>query len=252
MKIKFLNLLLLGSIMSSVMLSGCKKEDDNSSSNDENQKIEKGTFTDSRDNKTYKWVKIGEQVWMAENLAYTGSGIVHKPDVVDWGNSNTGYDGWCYYDNDTSNGKKYGVLYQWGAAKAACPSGWHLPTQAEWKQLITFLTDNGYSYDGYEGVADIAKSIASANGWAASNEEGAVGNSDYPKVQNKTGFTALPAGQRTESGVFRWLTTDAYWWTATEYNTPSAYYHTINNVQPYENYSNANEAQGFSVRCVKN
>ncbi len=247
MKNKILNLLLIGSIVSSVMLSSCKKDDNNGGET----KPETGTFTDSRDNKTYKWVKIGNQVWMADNLAYTGSGIVHKPDIVDWMDINAGYNGWCYYETDTSLEKKYGVLYQWDAAKEACPSGWHLPTQAEWVELITYLTDNGYSYDGYEGVADIAKSLASDEGWAVSNEEGAIGNSDYPEVQNKTGFTALPSGQRTEDGTFRWSTTDAYWWTATEYATPTAYYHTINNVQPYENYSNANEGQGFSVRCVK-
>jgi len=249
MKIRLLNLLLIGGVVSAVMLSSCKKESDNDSSDDKT--IEKGSFTDTRDHKTYKWVKIGNQVWMAENLAYTGSDIKHKQGVTEWMNTNAGYNGWCYYNNDTANGAKYGVLYQWEAAKKACPSGWHLPTQAEWKQLISYLTDNGYSYDGYNGVSDIAKSIATSTGWKASNTEGAVGNSDYPKVQNKTGFSALPAGRRDEDGTFKWLTTDAFWWTSSEFATPSAYYHTINNVQPYETYSNANEGCGFSVRCVK-
>jgi uncharacterized protein (TIGR02145 family) len=249
MKIKISNLLMVIIILSFATISSCKKDEEDKKV--EETKPETGSFTDSRDNRTYKWVKIGNQVWMAENLAYTGSEIIHKTKVTDWIDINAGYNGWCYYDNNTSNGEKYGVLYQWEAAKKACPSGWHLPTQAEWVELITYLTDNGYSYDGYTGVADISKSLASDKGWAASNEEGAIGNSDYPEVRNKTGFTALPAGHRTSGGTFRRVLTHAYWWTATEYAKPSAYYHTINNVQPYESYSNENEGEGLSVRCVR-
>ena len=88
MKINFLNLLLIGSIVASVMLSSYKNNDDdnNSSGGGTNPPTtgETGTFTDSRDSKTYKWVKIGEQVWMAENLAYTGSDIQHITDDNEW------------------------------------------------------------------------------------------------------------------------------------------------------------------------
>ena len=247
MKIKLSSLILIGSIVSSVLLNSCIRRDNDSSGDDE-ATIEKGTFDDNRDGKSYKWVKIGNQVWMAENLAYTGDDIEHNPN---WMGSNSGYNSWCYYDNNSTNGEKYGVLYQWGAAQIACPSGWHLPSHTEWIELIDYLADHGYSYDGYTGVRDIAKSLASNEGWATSSTEGAVGNTDYPEVQNKTGFTALPAGKRTEGGEFKWLSTDTFWWTASEYATPSAFYHTINNVQPYENFSNANEGSGFSVRCIK-
>ena len=78
---------------------------------------ETGTFVDSRDGKTYKTTKIGTQWWMAENLAY-----------------NVG-DGCWAYNNDESNVATYGRLYIWEAAQAACPSGWHLPSENEWKQL---------------------------------------------------------------------------------------------------------------------
>ena len=80
-----------------------------------------GTFTDSRDGKTYKYVTIGKQVWMAENLAYAPSS----------GNY------WAYHNN-SSNVAKYGYLYDWQTSKNVCPTGWHLPTDEEWQELIDF------------------------------------------------------------------------------------------------------------------
>jgi len=79
----------------------------------------KEEFTDSRDNKTYKYVTIGTQIWMAENLRYE--------------TTNTK----CY-DNNPNNCKIYGILYDWNTAENACPLGWHLPNDTEWFTLISF------------------------------------------------------------------------------------------------------------------
>lgn len=81
--------------------------------------LPQGTFTDKRDGKTYKYVTIGKQVWMAENLAY-------RPN-----NGN-----FWVYDKTNSNITKYGYLYNWQTAKNVCPTGWRLPSDIEWKTLI--------------------------------------------------------------------------------------------------------------------
>jgi uncharacterized protein (TIGR02145 family) len=82
-----------------------------------------GTFTDSRDLQTYKWVKIGTQVWMAQNLNYSTTGSV------------------CYGNNAT-NCVTYGRLYDWATAMMVCPSGWHLPSNDEWATLINYVESN--------------------------------------------------------------------------------------------------------------
>ncbi|MDD3875860.1 MAG: FISUMP domain-containing protein [Bacteroidales bacterium] len=96
-----------------------------------------GAFTDSRDGKTYKWVKIGTQTWMAENL-----------------NFSTGTS-WCY-ENNTSNCSKYGRLYDWNTAKSACPSGWHLPSKSDYETLLISVGGSGGSeireYNAYHAL----------------------------------------------------------------------------------------------------
>ena len=249
MKIRLLNLLIIGSIVSSVMLSSCSK-DDNPISENPDYSQDNGVFKDARDSKEYKWVKIGDQIWMAENLAYTGSGIHHITDGDQW-ESNLDYDAWCYYDNEENYGNTYGVLYQWEAAKSACPSSWHLPTDEEWTQLENYLKENAYSYDGVIGNNGIAKSLATNSGWSSSEISGAVGNSDFPNFRNKTGFSALPGGIRNDNGSFYHLGDVGFWWSATEVNISNAYDRIMYYVEAPVYRYNDNKSGGFSVRCVR-
>ena len=132
-----------------VILSSDSREGSSSSS-----EPAEGSFTDSRDGKTYKTVKIGDQVWMAENLNFE---------------TDSSY---CYNDS-AKYCAKYGRLYEWSAAMDACPSGWHLPDTAEWRTLL----------DAVGGDSIAGTMLKSTSGW---NSDG-NGTDDF-------GFTVLPAG----------------------------------------------------------
>jgi uncharacterized protein (TIGR02145 family) len=139
---------------------------------------QKGTFTDPRDNKTYKAVKIASQTWMAENLNYAASGSK------------------CY-DDKPENCKKYGRLYYWSTAMKVCPSGWHLPSLDEWSMLIAAV----------DGEETAGKKLKAKSGWNNSFE-GKSGNGT-----DEYGFSALPGGQyQSSGGSFRDVGYGGYWW----------------------------------------
>jgi uncharacterized protein (TIGR02145 family) len=174
-----------------------------------------GLFTDPRDGQVYRTVKIGGLIWMAENLNYKTE------------------NSWCY-DNDESNGKEYGRLYTWEAAKAACPDGWHLPTREEWDALVKAVGGNA------------GKKLKAKGGWK-NNNCGKSGNGT-----DKFGFSALSGGYRIYSvGSFYGVGKYGGWWSATEYGSGLAYHQCM-----YCNYVNVVEhsdfkSYGYSVRCVK-
>ena len=171
-----LNLVLL-------LFLGCAKDDDNPSTN-----TASGTFTDTRDQATYEYVEIGNQIWMTENLAYKAS-------------SNC-----AAYNNNESNIGIYGYLYSWETAQTVAPDGWHLPTQAEWQTLVDYLGGTGQAYN---------KLL-----------ESGTAHWDSPNTgTNESEFTALPSGyfdQRDNS--FNSLGNLTMFHSTTEYsgNTTSA------------------------------
>jgi len=203
-------------------------------------------FCDSRDNHLYKFVAIGTQTWMAENLAYLPS-VNAKSDASA---SVAKYYVYNYDGTDVATAKSssyyttYGVLYNWTAAmegassstaspsgvKGVCPTGWHLPSSAEWATLET--TADGASIAGTK--------LKSVSGWTAGGDT----------ETDAYGFSALPGGYYHGSDFYDALLS-GYWWTATEYDATLAFFRYM-----YCSYANVgsyiyNKYYGFSVRCLQ-
>ncbi len=216
------------------------------------------TVTD-RDGNVYKTVKIGNQVWMQENLKTThlNDGVVIEKTTEQRAWDDLSYSSYCWYRNDEAAYKNiYGALYNWYAVNTnrLCPSGWHVPTDAEWTVLENFLIQNGYNYDGTTTGNKIAKSLASATGWTSSTDPGTVGNNDYPNKRNASGFTGLPGGLRVGSGDsgFGYVGTEGEWWSSTSYSTTTAWNRSLFYLNSKVGRYSPNKKNGYSIRCLKN
>lgn len=202
------------------------------------------TFIDSRDGNTYKWIQLGNQIWMAQNLAWlpevspSGSGSLVGPYyyVYDY----NGFD----VENAKSlyNYDKYGVLYNWEAATNACPTGWHLPTDEEWIILEETLGMDPQDAikDRFRYSGDVGKKLRSQGGWF---------NNEYNNLN--TGFDAFPAGYRNRGGSYKYIGNYTAFWTQSQNEFYAMYrglYYFNDGV--YRDYFY--KSGGFSVRCIKN
>jgi len=215
-------LLITGLVL--ILTDSCKKDEEPSDK-----------ITD-KDGNVYTSVTIGTQTWMVENLKTTkyndGSSIPNVTDGEAWGSLTT--PGYCWYDNDITNKTPYGALYNWYAVNTGklCPTGWHVPSDAEWTTLTTFL--------GGEGVAGGKLKETGTTHW----------NSPNTGATNETGFTALPGGDRIYNGsLFHDIGELGYWWSATQYMGAGYIYMYYEDTEFYS-YSITQE-YGFSVRCLK-
>lgn len=188
---------------------------------------ESGAFNDPRDGNVYKWVKIGNQVWMAENLRFkTESGS------------------WCW-ENKEENCEERGRLYDWAAAVKAVPLGWHLPSDEEWKKMeITLgLTREQADQEGFRVDKDglLAGKIKLEGEWPDKHDGKSI------VITNETGFSAVKTGLYS-NGEF---SHDGYtgWWTS-DGNETSAW---IRHIGFFDNtigrILNRKEF-AFPVRCV--
>lgn len=223
----------------------CKK--DPTSSNDP-------TALKDIDGNIYKTVVIGNQEWMAENLKVTryrnGDAIPNITTGDVWKNMKEG--AYCSYNNDDSNIEIYGLLYNWYAVddnRNIAPEGWHIPTDAEWKELEMHLgMSDSEAYDtGWRGTDEGGKlKETGTNHWKSPNT-GAT---------NTSGFSALPGGYRYYGGAFGYVGFDSigytgYWWSSTEASSDCAWVRRLD-------YSSSgvvrycrSERNGFSVRCIR-
>ena len=202
--------------------------DDNGGNGDDG---DEGTFVDPRDGQEYSWVKTGNQRWMVENLNYYTPG------------------GSWYYNNDSLEyAASYGRLYVWPVAmdgaessnanpsgvQGVCPPGWHIPSDAEWNQLIDFLDS--------ETPANLLKEEGTTH-WQSTNEN----------VTNETGFTARPGGRRQANGSFASVGSFGLWWSSKErLDSPDDAWtrYMLHNSANVTRFSGAKNV-AVSVRCIK-
>jgi uncharacterized protein (TIGR02145 family) len=163
----------------------------------------------------YKTVKIGSQIWMAENMNRDISGSK------------------CYNDSE-ANCDIYGRLYDWNAARLVCPSGWHLPSDEEWTQLTDYVG----------GSATAGIKLKAKNGWNSLKGESGNGTDDF-------GFSALPGGYGPSNDNFYSLGYYGNWWSTTESDSTTAYYRNMSfndvDVSRFATY----KIWFHSVRCLK-
>ena len=262
-------LLITAAVAAAICLAGCSKKPAQEPISETQMGAEidtvTGILTDRRDGQTYRTVVIGGDRWMAENLNY-------KTDSS-----------WCY-ENADSNCVKYGRMYNWEAAMAACPAGWHLPSREEWDSLGQAAGGRGrkaFDFDSTvnRGGADkklsaksleksdilmnaigkrwtpinnptiwhgAGKKLKSRNGWFLTIYQNGNGTDDY-------GFSALPGGRRYDSKTFidgARHGDGGYWWTAANDGDDEAHSRYIISIDDGLYEDSDNMYLGFSVRCV--
>ena len=234
---KFILLILIAAMFS------CSSDDDNSSA-------------------AIVGVTIGTQIWQNKNLDVItyrdGTPIPQVTDQIEWLNLTTG--AWCYYKHESSNGTTYGKLYNWYAVagihdndpstpnKILAPKGWHIPSDAEWSTLITFLGGNNVA----------GEKMKDTSLWAPNSST---------TTSNSSGFSALPGGYlgwgQSATNEFYNIGYEGYWWSTTllssTINNSSGVINNSSGVISYKIMYNQNSAEqievpikyGYSVRCIK-
>jgi uncharacterized protein (TIGR02145 family) len=197
-----------------------------------------GRFEDSRDGKSYKWVQIDKQIWMAQNLAYLP--VTGQPEI------NCEY--WVYGDlkrdlTKIKNSEKYntyGVLYNYTAAKSACPPGWRLPMDYDWLKLESFIgiEKELLLVEGPRG--EVANKLKSDSLWSFSDKE-----------LNVTGFSAIPSGYYlAQKNTFIELGASATYWSL-EVDKNTIWCRTLLSDKKKIDRVNSDKENGFSIRCIK-
>ena len=227
------------------------------------------TLTDV-DGNTYNTVQIGYQCWMKESLrAIHFSDSTEIPLCENLHSAHTNYENYTdpfRYEpgNDSANVAAYGYLYSWPAAmhgaaaseanpsnvQGICPSGWHVPSQAEWSQLFDYLRNHSEYWCGDDENAMywIAKSLASMEGWCTDDGWCTIGHG--PHYNNATNFSAMPAGYYGACNEDA-MGLCSVFWSTTEENSNYAIRVVLSYATAAPDPFGGKKSHGFSVRCVK-
>jgi uncharacterized protein (TIGR02145 family) len=183
-------------------------------------------------------VKIGDQVWMTENLNVdvfrNGDTIFHAKTAEEWEEAGKNKQpAWCYYENDPANGEKYGKLYNWYAvndARGLAPEGWKIPSDYDFTKLAEYLG----------GEYSAGTKMKSTAGW-----------NDNGNGTNQSGFSGLPGGERCDWGFFEEIGLLGFWWSYAEAGDNSAYSFSLSGDEGDLYQDLEEKAYGFSVRCLR-
>jgi uncharacterized protein (TIGR02145 family) len=200
------------------------------------------------DGNNYKTVKLGTQVWMAENLKTTryndGTSIPNVTDDAEWSVQTEG--AYCWQNNNLQNKDIYGALYNWFtvATNKLCPTGWHVPTDSEWRTFYVFTgmsesAANGFGWIGMDNGGKLKET--GTEHWATPN----AGATD------ELGFKALPGGVRYDYSQFSDSGDFGAWWASTESESLSAYVCILVGINADINRMMYLKLAGLSVRCIK-
>ena len=186
-------------------------------------------------------VRIGNQIWMSANLDVdkfrNGDPIQEAKSTEEWNRAGENHQpAWCYFNNQPNNGALFGKLYNWYAvsdSRGLSPTGWHIPNNTDWTQLIDYLDGDDINLAGIK--------MKSTSGWNQ-NSNGT----------NESGFNGLPSGCRINSGEFIGMGSICEWWTTKHDNSGYAWFLNIDDLsEPMRNRSSTVMVNGLSVRCLK-
>ncbi len=213
-----------------------------------NSNLTYGSMTD-QDGNAYKTILIGTQEWMAENLKAShyrnGEMIPLITNTAAW--SGLTSPATCWYNNDSAASNcPYGKLYNWFVVsdlRNVCPLGWHIPTDAEWNNLIAFL-DPSYLPTATGLQSNTAGGKLKTTGtqfWSSPNSS----------ADNSSGFSGLPGGYRNSTGSFLVAGENGLFWSSSEFNINNGWYHSMNFTSGNEFRNNIQKRYGLSVRCLR-
>lgn len=215
----------------------CKKENSNITSLPANDNSSTAALSTDIDGAARDTIRIGTQVWRSINLNLSryrnGDKIPQVTDPAEWAALTTG--AWCYYNNDPATGAIYGKLYNWYAVndpRGLAPAGWHVPSDAEWATLTTFL--------GGEAVAGGKMKETGKKHWIAPNKD----------ATNSSGFTGIPGGVRYNF-EFSGIGSYCYWWSSTEHSTDYSWDCFLSYTTGFLFQTFNTKRNGFSVRCLR-
>jgi len=228
----------VGIMLALVFTFSCSSDKDDDNSGGGGLTGTNGTFVDSRDSISYKWVKIGKQFWMAENLNYAEGGNCYGEGerVYDDSPGSSNHFITLSPAEIQANCATYGRLYRWATADTACPKGWRLPNDADWNVLMKSISSNCSSDAEDSNCTGVGTKLKAISGW---NDKG---TDDY-------GFSALPGGYRDIDGFYyRKGGKSGYWWSSRRTNY-TAYYWSISGEDA--GHGSNDDAYKYSVRCIK-